>query len=313
MPEVNDAVKNDFGKVAVMLGGTSAEREVSLKSGAAVLGALREAGVDAHAFDPKERQLGELLTEQFDRVFIALHGRGGEDGSMQGALQLLGLPYTGTRVLGAALAMDKVRTKQIWQSLGLPTAPYLRVAAEELLDLDVDQVLADLGGELMVKPANEGSSIGMTKVTEASQLAEALAEAAQYDSELLLEQWIHGEEYTVAILGEQALPAIRMCTPHDFYDYEAKYQSDTTQYHCPCGLDDKSETELRALALTAFKAAGVSGWGRVDMMRDSQGRWNLLEVNTVPGMTEKSLVPMAAKQAGLSFNQLVLEILARAH
>lgn len=303
----------DFGKVAVLLGGTSAEREVSLQSGAAILRGLIAAGVDAHAFDPKERPLADLQKEGFDRVFIALHGRGGEDGTMQGALQLMGLPYTGTRVLGAALAMDKVRTKQVWQAMGLPTASYRQISSGDLETLDADALLDELGGKLIVKPSHEGSSVGMAKVTSVAELREALEAAAVYDTELLLEQWIEGEDYTVTVLGDQVLPAIRLNTPHAFYDYEAKYQSSTTEYHCPCGLDEASEMALRALAKTAFDAVGVTGWGRVDLMRDRQGNWFLLEVNTVPGMTEKSLVPMAAREAGLDFSQLVVAILAQAH
>ena len=303
----------DFGKVAVLLGGTSAEREISLQSGAAILRGLLAAGVDAHAFDPKERPLADLQKEGFDRAFIALHGRGGEDGTMQGALQLMGLPYTGTRVLGAALAMDKVRTKQVWQAMGLPTASYRHISSGDLESLDAEALLEELGGKLIVKPSHEGSSVGMAKVTNVAELREALDAAAVYDTELLLEQWIEGEDYTVTVLGDQVLPAIRLNTPHVFYDYEAKYQSSTTEYHCPCGLDEASEMALRSLAKTAFDAVGVTGWGRVDLMRDNQGNWFLLEVNTVPGMTEKSLVPMAAREAGLDFSQLVVAILAQAH
>ena len=303
----------DFGKVAVLLGGNSAEREISLQSGAAILRGLIAAGVDAHAFDPKDRPLADLQKEGFDRAFIALHGRGGEDGTMQGALQLMGLPYTGTRVLGAALAMDKVRTKQVWQAMGLPTASYRQISSGDLETLDAEALLEELGGKLIVKPSHEGSSVGMAKVTSVAELREALEAAAVYDTELLLEQWIEGEDYTVTVLGDQVLPAIRLNTPHAFYDYEAKYQSSSTEYHCPCGLDEASEMALRALAKTAFDAVGVTGWGRVDLMRDRQGKWFLLEVNTVPGMTEKSLVPMAAREAGLDFSQLVVAILAQAH
>ena len=302
---------NNFGKVAVMFGGTSAEREVSLNSGQAVLNALVGAGVDAHAFDPSERALSQLVSENFSRVFIVLHGRGGEDGTMQGALELLGIPYTGSGVLGAALAMDKIKTKQIWQAMGLPTAKYHVVKAQHSAKLDYANMLAELNGMAMVKPSHEGSSIGMAKVTNAAQLEQAITNAFEFDSEVLIEQWITGSEYTVAVLDQQALPAISMTTPNDFYDYEAKYQTNTTQYHCPCGLDNVEEQKLGQLAFEAFNAVNAKGWGRVDFMRDEQGNWYLLEVNTVPGMTEKSLVPKAAAQAGISFEQLVLNILAQ--
>jgi len=302
---------NNFGKVAVMFGGTSAEREVSLNSGQAVLNALIGAGVDAHAFDPKERALSQLVSENFSRVFIVLHGRGGEDGTMQGALELLGMPYTGSGVLGAALAMDKIKTKQIWQAMGLPTAKYHVVKAQHSAQLDYAKMLSELNGMAMVKPSHEGSSIGMAKVTNAAQLEQAITNAFEFDSEVLIEQWITGSEYTVAVLDQQALPAISMTTPNDFYDYEAKYQTNTTEYLCPCGLDDAEEQKLGQLAFEAFNAVNAKGWGRVDFMRDEQGNWYLLEVNTVPGMTEKSLVPKAAAQAGISFEQLVLNILAQ--
>ena len=300
----------NFGKVAVMFGGHSAERAVSLNSGQAVLKALLAQGVDAHAFDPKERSISELTTDNFSRVFIVLHGRGGEDGTMQGVLELMQLPYTGSGVLGAALAMDKIKTKQIWRALGLPTAKYHVVKAGETV-INYQEILAELGGRAMVKPSHEGSSIGMAKVTNASQLEEAITNAFTFDSDVLLEQWIDGQEYTVAILGDRALPAIRMTTPNDFYDYEAKYQTDTTEYHCPCGLNDNDEAALGKIALAAFNAVNAKGWGRVDFMLDNEGNWYLLEVNTVPGMTEKSLVPKAAQQAGICFEQLVVSILAQ--
>jgi len=301
---------NNFGKVAVMFGGNSAERAVSLNSGQAVLRALVAAGVDAHAFDPSEQALSQLASDNFSRVFIVLHGRGGEDGTMQGALELLNIPYTGSGVLGAALAMDKIKTKQIWQAMGLPTAKYHVVNARHSDQLDYVKILAELNGMAMVKPSHEGSSIGMAKVTTPEQLEQAISTAFEFDSEVLIEQWITGQEYTVAILDQQALPAIRMTTPNDFYDYEAKYQTDTTEYHCPCGLSDTEEQTLGQLALDAFNAVNAKGWGRVDFMLDQQGNWYLLEVNTVPGMTEKSLVPKAALQADISFEQLVLDILA---
>lgn len=301
---------SEFGKVAVMFGGMSAERSVSINSGTAVLTALIAQGIDAHAFDPKEMPISELTKQGFTRVFIVLHGRGGEDGTMQGALEVLDIPYTGSGVLGAALAMDKIKTKQIWKALGLPTANYAIVDAN-LSSECLKQKLEQLGGVAMVKPANEGSSIGMAKVHNEQELASAVSNAADYDDEVLLEQWIDGEEYTVAILGEKALPAIRMTTPNEFYDYQAKYQSNTTEYHCPCGLEQAQEKQLGDIALKAFKAVQAKGWGRVDFMRDKQNNWYLLEVNTVPGMTETSLVPKAAKQAGIDFQQLVYRVLAQ--
>lgn len=302
---------NAFGKVAVMLGGSSAERDVSLKSGMAVLKGLVARGIDAHAFDPAARNLQELVDEGFERVFIALHGRGGEDGSMQGALDVLGMPYTGSRVLGCALGMDKVRCKQIWQSLGLPTARWHVVTQDELDGVNADVLLQSLGGRVIVKPAREGSSIGMSSADNGRRLAAALQHAAQFDDDLLVEQWIEGAEYTIGLLDGRALPVIRLQTPHEFYDFEAKYQANDTQYHCPAGLSDDEETTLRRLAERAFSAIGGSGWGRIDVMRNTQGEWLLLEANTVPGMTEKSLVPMAAKARGVSFDELVERILAQ--
>lgn len=296
-----------FGKVAVMLGGTSAEREVSLKSGAAVLKALQNQGIDAHAFDPKTLSLSELKTAQFDRVFIVLHGRGGEDGTMQGALQLLGLPYTGSGVLGSALAMDKIRCKFLFSAHGLPTAPFAVAHKHEAFDAAA--MLASLSGRVMVKPANEGSSIGMSVATTAAELEQALALAFQYDDAVLVEQWIDGREFTVSMLDGQALPVIEMRTPRQFYDYEAKYQSNSTEYLCPAPITAEQTQVLQTAAMQAFKAVGAKGWGRVDAMMDSAGHFYLLEVNTVPGMTEKSLVPMAAKAAGYSFEQLVAKIL----
>lgn len=301
-----------YGKVAVMFGGSSAERDVSLKSGSAVLNALQQAGVDAHKFDPLEQPIADLNALKFDLVVIMLHGRGGEDGSMQGALQLLNIPYTGSGVLGSALAMDKVKTKQIWQTLGLPTAKY-QIAEKRSFDAGSCKVIMqDLGEVVMVKPAQEGSSIGIAKVTSTTQLETAIQDAFNYDNTVLLEQFIHGPEFTVTILNGVALPSIRMSTPHTFYDYDAKYHSDSTQYFCPSGLAAEEELQLGELAVAAFDAVDGSGWGRVDFMRDEEGNFYLLEANTVPGMTEKSLVPMAAKQAGMSFNQLALAILETA-
>ena len=297
--------KRDFGKVAVLLGGDSAEREISLLSGNAVLAALLRQGVDAQGMDAGRDVLQRLEQGRFDRVFIMLHGRGGEDGVIQGALERLGLPYTGSGVLGSALGMDKYRTKLIWRALGLPTPDSVLLTEED----ELQQVDA-LGYPLILKPTHEGSSIGMAKVTERSELMAAWQEARRYDSQVLAERWIVGGEYTASILGEQALPLIRLETPHTFYDYEAKYQANTTRYHCPCGLPEAQERALQALALQAFHAIGASGWGRVDLMLDQAGQAWLIEVNTAPGMTDHSLVPMSAKQAGISFDELVLQILA---
>lgn len=297
------------GAIALLMGGESAEREVSLRSGQAVYEALHAQGFNVTAIDFRQPQQLVDIMGQFQRVFIALHGRGGEDGRLQGALETLKLPYTGCGVLASAIAMDKFKTKQIWQSQQLPTPQYAVLNQVATLD-DAATLLHKLGGKVMVKPACEGSSIGMAQVTEPDVLVEAVAHALKFDNEILVEQWIEGEEYTVAILKQKALPAIRLKTPNKFYDYQAKYQSNTTEYLCPCGLSEAEEHKLQALALQAFKAINGQGWGRVDVMRDSQtGQFYLLEVNTVPGMTSKSLVPMAAKQAGLSFEQLVVEIL----
>ncbi|MAI65274.1 MAG: D-alanine--D-alanine ligase [Alteromonas sp.] len=300
----------EYGKVAVLLGGDSAERAVSLNSGKTVLNALLRQGVDAFAFDPAERPLTDLIDLKVDRALIMLHGRGGEDGTMQGALQLLKIPYTGSRVLGSALAMDKIHTKQVWQSLGLPTAKY-EIADKRRFEADkCSAIMEKLGNEVMVKPAQEGSSIGMAKVTSAKQLETAVQDAFQYDDQVLLEQYIDGPEFTVSVVQGQALPSIRMSTPHTFYDYAAKYQDNTTEYFCPSGLSEAQEEQLASLASRAFNAISGSGWGRVDVMQDNQRQFYLLEANTVPGMTEKSLVPKAAKVAGVSFDELVLSILS---
>jgi D-alanine-D-alanine ligase len=297
-----------FGKVAVLLGGRSAEREVSLRSGSMVLGALRQRGIDAHPFDPRERGLETLINERFDRVFIALHGRYGEDGTIQGALELAGIPYTGSGVLGSALAMDKWRTKLVWQAAGVPTPRY------ELLGPDTDfaAVAGRLGIPLMVKPANEGSSIGMSKVSRAADLEEAYALAANYDPLVIAEQFIVGMELTAGILGGEALPLIRLETPRDFYDYQAKYVADDTRYILPCGVPPRTERELGAAALRAFDVLGGRGWGRVDLMLDRAGAPYFLEVNTSPGMTDHSLVPMAARHAGIAFEDLCVRILEAA-
>lgn len=295
-----------FGRVAVLFGGSSAERAVSLKSGAAVLAALQAAGVDAYGIDAGPQLAEQLLSERPDRVFIALHGRGGEDGSLQGLLESLRIPYTGSGVMASAIGMDKLRTKQIWQSLGLPTPAYAMLRDGE----QCAEIVERLGTPLIIKPLHEGSSIGMAKADSLQQLQDAWQGAQSYDSEALVEQWIQGAEFTVAVLDGQALPPIRLRTPHTFYDYEAKYQANDTQYLCPCGLPPEQEAQLKALSLRAFEAVGCKGWGRVDVMQDEQGNFYLLEVNTVPGMTDHSLVPMAAKATGLSFADLVLAILA---
>ena len=295
-----------FGRVAVLYGGKSAEREVSLKSGAAVLDALTSAGVDVVGIDVGDDLLARLQNEKIDRAFIILHGRGGEDGSMQGLLECLGIPYTGSGILASALAMDKLRTKQVWQSLGIPTPRHAVLASES----DCLQASTELGFPLIVKPAHEGSSIGMAKVNSAQELVAAWQDAARYDSQVLVEQWIHGPEFTVAVLRGQVLPPIALGTPHVFYDYDAKYIANDTQYRIPCGLDSVKEQELIDLTARACDAIGIEGWGRLDVMQDEQGRFWLLEVNTAPGMTDHSLVPMAARAAGLDFQQLVLAILA---
>lgn len=299
----------DFGKVAVLLGGDSAEREVSLKSGNAVLNALLRQGVDAHAIDPKIDDISQIKALGFDRAFIVLHGRGGEDGTIQGFLETLGIPFTGSDVSSSAIGMDKAKTKQIWQSCQLPTANYQIIIKENFEPSSATDILDKLSGAVMVKPVHEGSSIGMAKAENAGQLIVALEEAFKFDNKVLLESWITGDEFTVSMLNGKALPAISMKTNNQFYDYQAKYQSTETQYLCPCGLSDNELTELNQLAEEAFKTIGCSGWGRVDFMRDNERNWFLLEVNTVPGMTETSLVPKAAKQAGISFDQLVLDIL----
>jgi len=294
-----------FGKVAVLMGGQSAEREVSLKSGTAVLNALTAQHVNAHGIDVGHNILSVLSSGHFDRVFIALHGRGGEDGTMQGALEILGLPYTGSGVMASALAMDKLRTKYAWMGQGLPTPGYCTLTDAS----DFDAVVKQYGLPLMIKPAHEGSSIGMSKVTQADQLEGAYQKAAKYDSEVFAEQWITGTEYTVAILDDTALPVIRLETPNDFYDYDAKYVADTTGYHIPCGLDETAEKTLQELALKAFKGVNASGWGRVDVICDDKGNPYLIELNTIPGLTDHSLVPMAANAAGIGFEELMIRIL----
>lgn len=298
-----------FGKVAVLFGGTSAEREVSLKSGAAVLAALQGAGVDAHAFDPAARPLEDLKRDGYVCAFIALHGRGGEDGSVQGALDLLGIPYTGSGVLASALAMDKWRTKLVWQAAGLPVADYVMLDA----DSDFGAVEKQLGLPLFVKPANEGSSIGISKVRQAGELCSAYAAAAQYDSLVMAERFLAGGEYTVGILGSgraaRALPPIRIVPATEFYDYEAKYLRDDTEYRIPSGLSVAEEKSMQEMALRAYAVIGGRGWARIDVMLDAAGKQYCLEANTAPGMTDHSLVPMAAKAAGIPFADLVVGLL----
>ncbi|OEC35472.1 D-alanine-D-alanine ligase [Pseudomonas cuatrocienegasensis] len=295
-----------FGRVAVLFGGKSAEREVSLKSGNAVLSALQSAGVDAFGIDVGDDFLQRLLAEKVDRAFIVLHGRGGEDGSMQGLLECAGIPYTGSGILASSLAMDKLRTKQVWLSLGLPTPKHAALASEA----DCHVAAAELGFPLFVKPAHEGSSIGMAKVADVEALIAAWKDASRYDSQVLVEQMIAGPEFTIAMLRGEVLPPIALGTPHSFYDYDAKYLANDTQYRIPCGLDAAKEAELKDLTARACEAVGTQGWARADVMQDADGKFWLLEVNTVPGMTDHSLVPMAANAAGLDFQQLVLAILA---
>jgi D-alanine-D-alanine ligase len=296
----------DFGRVAVALGGTSSEREVSLDSGANVLAALRARGIDAQPVDGIPALIEAALARRIDRVFNVMHGHrgGGEDGVLQGALAALGIPCTGSGVLGSALAMDKIRSKQVWIALGLPTPRYVRHRPGD----GVREAVRELGLPVVVKPANEGSSVGISRVFGEADLPAAVALAARYDGELLIEQLIVGGEYTVGILGHEALPSIRIVPAGDYYDYHAKYVSNDTQYLCP-GLDGAAEDELRALALAAFEALGCSGWGRVDVMRDREGRNFLLEVNTAPGMTSHSLVPKAARQVGIDFETLCWRVL----
>ena len=298
----------DFGKVAVVMGGFAAEREVSLISGKAVLEGLQSKGIDAHAIDLDRDVVSTLKQGGFDRVFNVVHGRGGEDGQLSGALDLLKMPYTGSGVLGCALAMDKYRTKQIWQSLNLPTPNYLLIESKaQLADA------AKLGFPLMLKAALEGSSIGVVKVSNEQALEAAWEEASACNSHVIAEQFVDGRgvEYTCSILGDRALPLIALHAKNDFYDYEAKYLADDTEYRVPCGLDEAKEAEIQALCLKAFKAVDAKGWGRVDVMLDQAANPWLIEVNTVPGMTSHSLVPMAAKAVGLSFADLVWEVLAQ--
>jgi len=296
----------DYGRVAVLMGGSSAEREISLISGAAVLQALQSAGVDAQGVDTAADNLYDtLINGGYARAFIALHGRGGEDGVIQGMLETVGIPYTGSHVLGSALGMDKLRTKQVWQSAGIPTPAFTVLSSKTA----AVAAKADLRYPVIVKPPHEGSSIGISKVDVADDLPAAWEQAARYDAAVLVEQWIAGGEYTAGILGDEVLPLIRLETPNTFYDYAAKYETDTTRYLIPCGLEAGREAELQSLSLAAYRAVGASGWGRVDFMLDASGQPWFIEINTVPGLTDHSLVPMAAKAAGINFSQLVCSIL----
>lgn len=297
---------HDFGKVALLLGGRSAEREVSLNSGNAVLAALRNRGVDAHPFDPAEQPMEALLRQGFDRAYIALHGRYGEDGTVQGALELMDLPYTGSGVLASALAMDKWRTKLIWQAAGINTPRYMMLDANS----DFSEVVKTLGLPLIIKPSHEGSTIGLSKVMSEKDLPEAYQLAAKYDPLVLAEAFIEGAEFTAAILGDTALPLVRIEVAGGLYDYQAKYLSDDTRYFCPGGLSDEETIKIQTQALYAHRILGCKDWGRVDLIMDKSGVSYFLEANTSPGMTSHSLVPMAASAAGLSFEDLVMQILA---
>ena len=306
-----------LGKVAVLMGGRSAEREVSLMSGSGVLKALQQSGVDAHAFDPAERDLGELKQQGFDRCFIALHGRHGEDGTVQGALELLGIPYTGSGVMASSIAMDKTMTKRVWLAEGLPTPRYVLVKRQQLAQVRGEELVRALGLPMIIKPSREGSSIGVTKVTEAHQIAAALQQAAACDADILCEQCIVGDEVTCPVLGEgdaaRALPVIRIVAPEGNYDYQNKYFTDDTQYLVPCGLPAGEEAAIQALVVKAYQVLGCRGWGRIDVMIDAATRQPyLLEINTSPGMTGHSLVPMSARADGMGYEQLCLHLLHHA-
>ncbi len=319
-----DSSDYNFGRVAVLMGGDSAEREVSLNSGAAALAALLRKGIDAFAVDvrfnhPEKTVCEQLNTREIDIAFIALHGRGGEDGVLQGILEAQGIAYSGCGVAASAIGMDKLRTKLIWLGAGLPTPAFELIQARAVLTDEprllaevVAKVADNIGFPVMVKPAHEGSSIGMNKADNKAALLTALQTAAEYDNEILVEQWIVGKEYTGGVLNAQALPLIRLETPREFYDYQAKYVSDDTLYHCPCGLNKEQESHYQALVLKAFDCVGAAGWGRVDFMCDAQGQPWLIEINTVPGLTDHSLVPMAAKNAGIEFDELIVRILSTA-
>ena len=303
---MTDIEQNDFGKVAVLMGGRSGEREISLRSGNAVLAALINAGVDAHGIDVDEHIFNRLQDEKFKHAFIALHGRGGEDGCIQGGLEMIGLPYTGSGVMASSICMDKIMTKKIWLTMGIPTPRF-----SEIHDSTKFKDVANhLGVPFIVKPSCEGSSLGIAKITSEAEFVVACLKAHAFSGELMAEEWVQGGEYTVSVLDDEALPVIQLQTPHDFYDFEAKYKSNDTQYLLPCGLEEMAEVQLQVQALQAFRATNATSWGRVDMMLDDQGKSWFLEVNTVPGMTDHSLVPMAAKHIGIDFQQLVLRILA---
>jgi len=295
----------EFGRVAVLMGGNSAERDISLISGQAVLDALLRRGVDADGLDPLAGAVGMLTAGRFDRVWNALHGRGGEDGVMQGALETIGVPYTGSGVLGSAIAMDKLRSKQLFSAWGLATPRWFVMTSNN----DASKVINELGLPLIVKPAGEGSSVGMSRVETAGELADAFELAAPYAGPVLAEEWITGGEYSVGVLQGEVLPAVRIETPRAFYDYEAKYFSDDTRYRCPCGLEAADEAAIARQVMTAFEAVGAAGWGRVDFLLPEDGVPRFLEVNTIPGMTSHSLVPMGARQAGIDFDELVWRVL----
>ena len=296
-------------KIAVLLGGTSAEREVSLNSGTAVLNALRKQGYDAHPIDPKTFPVATLKEQGFDRVFNILHGRGGEDGTMQGLLEQIGIPYTGCGVLASALTMDKMRTKMLWKAFGLPVAEMEIVTVENRANLNPESVVKKLGLPLMVKPSLEGSSVGLTKVKTMDELESAVDFALKFDRTVLIEEWLAGDEFTVPVLDGEVLPSIKIVPEGEFYDYDAKYISDNTQYFCPAGLSDAREQELRRLVKQAYDVVGCRGWSRIDVMADAEGKFRLVEVNTNPGMTSHSLFPKSAATVGYSFEQLVEKIL----
>jgi len=303
---MTDIEQNDFGKVAVLMGGRSGEREISLRSGNAVLAALVNAGVDAHGIDVDEHIFNRLQDEKFKHAFIALHGRGGEDGCIQGGLEMIGLPYTGSGVMASSICMDKIMTKKIWLAMGISTPRF-----SEIHDSTKFKDVANhLGLPFIVKPSCEGSSLGIAKITSEAEFVVACLKAHAFSGELMAEEWVQGGEYTISVLDDEALPVIQLQTPHDFYDFEAKYKSNDTQYLLPCGLEEMAEVQLQVQALQAFRATNATSWGRVDVMLDDQGKSWSLEVNTVPGMTDHSLVPMAAMHLGIDFQQLVLRILA---
>ncbi|MFK5949926.1 MAG: D-alanine--D-alanine ligase [Methylococcales bacterium] len=305
MKPVNIQQAEKFGRVAVLMGGCSAEREISIKSGLAVFDALKRQGVDAVVIDVKDNPIEVLTGQKVDRVFNIIHGRGGEDGILQGVLDIMKLPYTGSGVMASALTMDKLRTKLCWKGAGLETPKWFVLTNDE----DIERCIESLGFPVIVKPAQEGSSIGMSKANNEDELKQALTVAENYQCDVFAESWVTGNEYTVAVLAGEALAVIRLETKNVFYDYEAKYQSNSTQYHCPCGLTEPQETELKNLAVEACKVVGVTGWGRVDVFIDENARAQLIEVNTVPGMTDHSLVPMAAKAEDCGFDELVWRIL----